>query len=86
LHNEELRKSYISTKIIRFIESRKKTSEACSMHGRDKRLIRNVIGKPGGKRQLRRCRRMWKNNVKMDFRELAWENVDWIRLDQDATD
>jgi hypothetical protein len=32
---------------------------------------------------LKRPRRRWVDNIKMDFRELEWDNVDWIDLVQD---
>jgi hypothetical protein len=41
------------------------------------------VGKPEGKRPLGRPRRRWKNNIKMDFREIGWGGVDWIDLVQD---
>jgi len=37
-----------------------------------------LVGKPVGKRSLGRLRRTWENNIKMDFREIRWEGVDWI--------
>jgi hypothetical protein len=40
-------------------------------------------GKPGGNRPLRRPRRMWVDNIKMDLREIGWDDMDWINLDQD---
>jgi hypothetical protein len=35
------------------------------------------------KRPLGRPRRKWEDNIRVDFREMAWEVVDWIRLAQD---
>jgi hypothetical protein len=26
---------------------------------------------------------MWVDNIKMDFREIGWDSVDWIKLSQD---
>jgi hypothetical protein len=34
-----------------------------------------LVGNPTGKRPLGRTRRKYKDNIKMDIRELAWENV-----------
>jgi hypothetical protein len=28
-------------------------------------------------------RRIWEDNIKMDFREVVWEGMDWIDLAQD---
>jgi hypothetical protein len=49
--------------------------------------IRNAyllfVGKPEGKRLLRRPRCRWKNNTEIDPKEKGWEGVDWIHLAQD---
>jgi hypothetical protein len=51
---------------------------ACSMHGREKKFIRNF-----GRKTLRvvttrkpmcRC----EDDIRMDFRETGWEVMDWI--------
>jgi hypothetical protein len=36
-----------------------------------------------GKRQLGRPRRRWADNIKMDLREIGWDDEDWIDLAQD---
>jgi hypothetical protein len=41
------------------------------------------VGKPEGKRPLRRARRRWVGNIKMDLLEIGWGGVDWIGLAQD---
>jgi hypothetical protein len=41
------------------------------------------VGKPEGKRPLGRRRRKWVDNIKMDFREIGLDVMDWIYLDQD---
>jgi hypothetical protein len=41
------------------------------------------VGKPEGKRPLGRSRRRWVKNIKIDFREIGWDGVDWIDLAQD---
>jgi hypothetical protein len=41
------------------------------------------MGKPEGKRALRRPRRRWVYNNKMDLREIGWGGMDWIDLAQD---
>jgi hypothetical protein len=46
---------------------------------REKRnSYRILIGTPEGKRPLRRLRRRWVGNIKMDLRETGWDGVDWI--------
>jgi hypothetical protein len=45
---------------------------------------RNVlVGKPEGKRPLRRPRRRRVDNIKMDLREIGWDGMDWVDLAQD---
>jgi hypothetical protein len=34
------------------------------------------VGKLEGRRQLRRPKRRWENNIRMDLREIGWEGVD----------
>jgi hypothetical protein len=41
------------------------------------------VRKPEGKRPLGRPRRRWVDNIKMDFREIGWDCMDWIVLAQD---
>jgi hypothetical protein len=41
-----------------------------------------LVGKPKGKRPLRRPRRMWLDNIKIDIREIEWNGVDWIDMAQ----
>jgi hypothetical protein len=35
------------------------------------------------KRPLRRHRRRWEDNIKMDRREIGWGGMDWINLAKD---
>jgi hypothetical protein len=42
-----------------------------------------LIGKPEGKRPLGIPRRTWRDNIRMDFREMSWEGVDLMHLAQD---
>jgi hypothetical protein len=37
-----------------------------------------LVGKPEGKRPLRRPRHRWDNNISMDLKEMDWEGVDWM--------
>jgi hypothetical protein len=41
------------------------------------------VGKPEGRRPLGRPRRRWKDNIKMDLREVGGGGMDWINLAQD---
>jgi hypothetical protein len=44
---------------------------------------RILVGKPEGKRPLRRPRRRWVDDIKMDHREIRWHSVDCIDMAQD---
>jgi len=41
------------------------------------------VGKPKGMRPLGKSMRRWEDNIRMDHREIWWEDVDWMHLDQD---
>jgi hypothetical protein len=41
------------------------------------------VGKPEGKRPLGRQIRRWVDNIKIDLREIGWEDVHWVDLAQD---
>jgi hypothetical protein len=41
------------------------------------------VGKSEGKRPLGRSIRRWVGNIKMDFRRIRWDGMDWIDLAQD---
>jgi hypothetical protein len=57
---------------------------ACSANGKKWIAYKLLIGKPEGKRPLRRTRRRWVDNIKMDLIEIEWGSVDWICLPQDG--
>jgi hypothetical protein len=37
-----------------------------------------------GKRSLRKPRRRWDDNIKMDLREIGWGGMDWIHVAEDG--
>jgi hypothetical protein len=43
-----------------------------------------LVGKPEKKRPLRRRRRCWEDNIKVDLKEIGWEGVNQIDLAQDV--
>jgi len=51
--------------------------------GQRRGIYKVLVGKREGKRQLRRARRRWEDNIKMDYQEVGWEGMDWIELAQD---
>jgi hypothetical protein len=46
-------------------------------------IDRILLGKPEGKRPLRRPRRRWVDNIKMDPTEIGWSGMEWIHLAQE---
>jgi hypothetical protein len=49
----------------------------------DRGVNRVLVGKPEGKRPLRRQRRRWKYNIKMDLQKVGGCRGDWMELAQD---
>ena len=43
-------------------------------------IYRILVGKPEGKRPLRRPKSRWKDNIKMDLQEVGCGCIDWIEL------
>jgi len=41
-------------------------------------VYRVLVGKPEGKRPLRRPRRRWVDNIRMDLQEVGCGYMDWI--------
>jgi hypothetical protein len=41
-----------------------------------------LVGMPEGKKPLGRSRRRWVDNIKMDFREIEEDGMDWFELAQ----
>jgi len=46
--------------------------------GEESGCVRVLVGKPEGKRPLRRPRRSWVDNIKMDLQEVGCGYMDWI--------
>jgi hypothetical protein len=83
-HNEELRDLYSLPSIIRVIKSRTmRWAGHVARMGEKRNVYRLLVGKPEGKRPLRRPRHRWVDNIKMDLVEIGWGDVDWIGLTQD---
>jgi hypothetical protein len=51
--------------------------------GEERGVYRVLVGKPEGKRPLRRPRRRWVDNIRMDLQEVGCGYMDWIGLVQD---
>jgi hypothetical protein len=44
--------------------------------GEERKLYKVFVGKPEGKRPLRRPRHTWEDGIRMDLREIGWGGVD----------
>jgi hypothetical protein len=73
-----------SPSIIRIKKSRRMRCAGHVARMVEKRnAYRLLVGKPEGRRPLRRPRRRWLDNIRMDLVEVRWGDVDWIGLAQD---
>jgi hypothetical protein len=79
-----LRDLYSSPSIIRIIKSKRmRWAEHVALMGEKRNAFKFLVGKPEGKRLLRRPRHRWVDNFRMNLREVGWGDVDWIGLAQD---
>ena len=84
LRNEELNDLYCSPNIDLVIKPRKMGwAGHVARMGEDSGVYRFLVGKPKGKRPLRRPRRRWVDNIRMDLQEVRCGYMDWIGLAQD---
>ena len=84
LHNEELNDLYPSPTIVRVIKSRRMRWAGHVLRMGERRgVYRVLLWKPEEKRPLGRSRLRWEDNIKMDFQEVEFGDMDWIDLAQD---
>ncbi|KAJ4437329.1 hypothetical protein ANN_17467 [Periplaneta americana] len=84
LHNAELHALYSSPDVIRNIKSRRlRWTGHIARMGESRNAYRVLVGRPEGKRPLGRPRRRWEDNIKMDLREVEYDDKNWINLAQD---
>jgi hypothetical protein len=48
--------------------------------GENMNANRLLVGKPEGRRPLRRPRCRWMDNIRMDLVEVGWGDVVWLRI------
>jgi hypothetical protein len=78
LYKEELHNLYSSPIIIRIIKSRRmRWAGHVARMGEKRNMYRLLVGKPEGKRPLRRPRRRWIDTIKMNFLEVELSDADW---------
>ena len=81
LHNAELHALYSSPNIIRSIISRRLSwAGHVARMEKSRNAYRVLVGKPESKRPLRRPRRRWEDNIRMDLREVGCDPGVWIDL------
>jgi hypothetical protein len=51
--------------------------------GEERKLYKVLVGRPEGKRLLRRPRPRWEDGIRMHLREAGLGSVEWIHLAQD---
>jgi hypothetical protein len=84
LHNDELHSLYSSPNIVRVMKSRRMRWAGHVAHMREGRGIYSIlVGRPEGKRPLKRCRCRWEDNIKTDIMEIGIDGANQIWLAQD---
>jgi hypothetical protein len=84
LHNDKLHSLYSSPNIVKVIKSRRMMwAGHVARMGKGRGVHRVLVGRPEGKRPLRRRRCRWEDNIKMDLREIEIDVANWIWLAQD---
>ena len=81
LNNDDL---YCSPNIVQVRKSRRiRWAKHVARMWERRGVYRVLVGKPEGKRALRRPRRRWQDNINMVLQEVGCEGMDWIELAQD---
>ena len=84
LHNEELNDPYSSPNNARVTKSRMRWARHVARMEEKRGVYRVLVGRPEGKRPLRRPRSRREDNSRMDLQEVGWGNMKWTELAQDS--
>jgi hypothetical protein len=75
---------FFGTNIVRVIESRRMRWAGHVAHmGEGRGVYRVLVGRSEGKRPLGRPGSRWKDNIKMDLKDVGIDGANWIQLAQD---
>jgi predicted membrane protein len=55
-----------------------------ALRGEMRDAYKILVGKSEGKIPVGRPRSRWKGNIRMNLKEIRWEDVNWMHLDQDS--
>ena len=84
LCNEELNDLYSSPSIVWVIKlKRVRWMEHIVRIGERRGIYKVLLGKPEGKRPLRRPKHRWEDSIKMDLQEVGcgvWTGLNWGRI------
>jgi hypothetical protein len=81
---DELHSLYSSPNIVRVIKSRRMRWAGHVAHrGLGRGVYRVLVGRPEVERPLKRCRRWWEDDIKLDLREIGIDGANWIQLTRD---
>jgi hypothetical protein len=84
LQTEELHSLYSSPNIVWVMKSRRmRWAGHVARMGEGRCVYRVLVGRPEGRRPLRRPRRRWEDNIKMDLGKKGIDGANWIQLAQD---
>jgi hypothetical protein len=70
LRNQEHHSLYSSPNVIRVIQLRKRWVANVACMGAKRKAYRVLVGKPEGKKPLRRPRHTWEGNIKVNLKEI----------------
>ena len=86
LHNNKPPSVYSTPSIIITMRLRKiRWVRLIALRVKVRNMHTVLVEKPKYKKPSRRTRCMYKDNIKMEHKAIGWETVDWISVDQEAT-